>query len=84
MLVLSRADVKQLVPMPKAIDLVTQAFRDLSAGRALSPLRTPLEIIPGSGTTLVMPAYVPSAAALGVKIVSVFTGNTALGLPTIT
>jgi len=84
MLVLSRADVKQLVPMPKAIDLVTQAFRDLSAGRALSPLRTPLEVIPGSGTTLVMPAYVPSVEALGVKVVSVFTGNAALGLPTIT
>lgn len=83
MLVLSRADVKQLVPMPKAIDLVTQAFHDLSAGRALSPLRTPLEVIPGTGTMLVMPAYVPSAAALGVKVVSVFTGNIATGLPTI-
>ncbi len=83
MLVLSRADVRQLVTMPKAIDLVTQAFRDLSEGRALSPLRTPLDVSPGGGVTLVMPAYVPSAQALGVKVVSVFTGNVALGLPTI-
>ncbi len=83
MLVLSRADVRQLAPMPKAIELVIQAFRDLAEGRALSPLRTALEVIPGSGVTLVMPAYVPSAQALGVKVVSVFTANAAAGLPTI-
>jgi ornithine cyclodeaminase len=59
------------------------AFQDLSAGRALSPLRTALEVIPGTGTTLVMPAYVPSASALGLKVVSVFAGNPARGLPTI-
>ncbi len=83
MLVLSRADVKQLVSMPRAIDLVTGAFRDLSAGQALAPLRTALDVVPGKGTTLVMPAYVPSAQALGVKVVSVFTENAARGLPTI-
>ena len=84
MLVLSREDVRRLVPMAEAIELVGLAFQDLSAGRALSPIRTPLAVRPGTGTTLVMPAYVPSAAALGVKVVSVFTGNPALGLPTIT
>ena len=83
MLVLSRADVKQLVSMPRAIDIVTGAFRDLSAGQALAPLRTALDVVPGKGTTLVMPAYVPSAQALGVKVVSVFTENAARGLPTI-
>jgi ornithine cyclodeaminase len=84
MLVLSREDVRRLVPMTEAIELVGLAFQDLSAGRALSPIRTPLAVRPGMGTTLVMPAYVPSQAALGVKVVSVFTGNPALGLPTIT
>jgi ornithine cyclodeaminase len=83
MLVLSRSEVRALVSMPRAIELVNLAFRDLSAGRALSPLRTPLDVIPGTGTTLVMPAYVPSASALGLKVVSVFKGNVARGLPTI-
>lgn len=83
MIVLSGADVKRLVPMPTAIDLVTQAFRDLAAGRAVAPLRTALDVGPGVGTTLVMPAFVPSAQALGVKVVSVFRGNLARGLPTI-
>jgi ornithine cyclodeaminase len=84
MLVLTREDVRSLVPMEQAIDLVRLAFQDLSAGRALSPLRTGLAVIPGTGTTLVMPAYVPSASALGLKVVSVFAGNPARGLPTIT
>ena len=84
MLVLTREDVRSLVSMEQAIDLVRVAFQDLSAGRALSPLRTGLDVIPGTGTTLVMPAYVPSANALGLKVVSVFSGNPARGLPTIT
>ncbi len=84
MLVLSRENIRALVPMREAIDLVTLAFRDLAADRALSPLRTGLEIGPGTGTTLVMPAYVPSARALGLKVVSVFPGNATRGLPTIT
>lgn len=83
MLILSREDVRTLTPMPKAIELVAMAFADLSAGRALSPMRTSLEVIPGTGTTLVMPAYVPTSAALGLKVVSVFTANAARGLPTI-
>jgi ornithine cyclodeaminase/alanine dehydrogenase-like protein (mu-crystallin family) len=84
MLVLTREDVRSLVPMEMAIGLMGVAFGDLSAGLALSPLRTSLDVLPGAGTTLVMPAYVPSSAALGLKVVSVFTGNPARGLPTIT
>jgi ornithine cyclodeaminase len=84
MLVLSRSEVKRLVPMAKAIDLMALAFSDLAAGKALSPLRTPLEVGRGPGVSLFMPAYVPSASALGLKVVSVFTGNALKGLPTIT
>jgi len=84
MLVLSGEDIRKLAPMPMAIELVGTAFGNLAAGHALSPLRTSLEVLPGAGTTLVMPAYVPATSALGVKIVSVFTGNAARGMPTIT
>lgn len=84
MLALSGTDLKELVPMGKAIELVGGAFRDLSDGRALSPLRTSLAIRPGRATTLVMPAFVPGAGALGVKVVSVFADNPDRGLPTIT
>lgn len=84
MLVLTRRDVYELVPMRDAIDLVKQAFRDLSRGTARAPLRTPIEIPDAQGTTLFMPAYVPSLHSLGLKVVSVFPDNPArFGKPTI-
>lgn len=84
MLALSGPDLRQLVSMRNAINLVGGAFQELSEGRALSPLRTPLLIRPERATTLVMPAFVPGAAALGVKVVSIFADNPGRGLPTIT
>ncbi|HEV2065591.1 MAG TPA: ornithine cyclodeaminase [Thermomicrobiales bacterium] len=84
MLALSGDDLKHLVTMRKAIDLVGLAFTELSQGRALAPLRTPIKVQPEGATTLVMPAFVPGAGALGVKVVSVFAGNVDRGLPTIT
>ncbi len=84
MLVLTRRDVYDLVPMKDAIDLVKRAFRDLSRGAAQAPLRTPIEIPDGPGTTLFMPAFVPSLHGLGLKVVSVFPENPdRYGKPTI-
>lgn len=84
MRILNRQQVRSLVPMSTAIDLMAQAFGDLAAGTAQSPLRTALEAPNGPGVALFMPAYVPSVAALGLKVVSVFPGNKTRGLPTIT
>jgi len=83
MLVLTAADVQELVPMRTAIDLMKQVFAELSAGRTESPLRIPLEVSEHEGVTLFMPAHVPSAEGLGVKIVSVFPRNPQQGKPTI-
>lgn len=82
MLILNRNDVKTLVPMADAIELMKIAFTELSTGRAQSPLRTAVPVAEGS-VMLVMPAFVPAAGALGFKVVSVFEGNRQLGLPTI-
>jgi len=81
-LVLTRNDVKSLVSMPLAIELMKLAFGELARGLAQSPLRTPLTV--GDAMSLIMPAYVPSAHALGLKVVSVFRKNPERGLPTIT
>ncbi len=83
MLVLSAADVRELVPMSEAIRLMGVAFAELSAGRAQSPLRTPLHNPELGGVTLFMPAVVPAIKGLGMKVVSVFPTNAARGLPTI-
>lgn len=68
--------------MREAVELMKLAFAELSAGRAESPLRSVIPVNEGSDT-LLMPAYVPAAHALGFKVVSVFPGNLAAGKPTI-
>jgi ornithine cyclodeaminase/alanine dehydrogenase-like protein (mu-crystallin family) len=82
MLVLDRNDIRTLVPMRDAIELMKTAFRELSAGRAVSPLRSAVPVEDGA-VMLLMPAFVPAAGALGFKMVSVFEGNRDKGLPTI-
>lgn len=83
MLALTKSDLKQLVSMPDTIGLMKVAFRELSAGRAISPLRTVISIADGSASMLVMPASVPAAAALGFKVVSIFPDNPRIGIPTL-
>lgn len=84
MLALSRADLRLLVSMNDAVELMKRAFAELSAGRTISPLRTNIHVEAGGGDSLYMPAYVPAMDALGVKLVSVFPRNAERGLPTIT
>src|SRR5918993_1722701 len=83
MLVLTRSQVRELVPMPDAIELMKTAFAELSAGRTQSPLRTVIPIPEVEGDALFMPAYVPAMDALGLKTVSVFRRNPEVGLPVI-
>lgn len=83
MLALSQEDVRSLVPMGTAIQLMKQVFAELSAGRAVAPLRVGIDVPQESAVTLFMPAYVPANEGLGLKIVSVFPGNRERGLPTI-
>jgi alanine dehydrogenase len=83
MLVLKRDDVRELVPMPEAIELMKTAFAELSAGRAVAPLRTVISLPDREGDALFMPAYVPAMDALGLKSVNVFRRNPQRGLPMI-
>ena len=83
MLALTREDVRRLVPMPDAIELMKTAFSELSAGRTVSPLRTVIPVAAHNGDALFMPAHVPGMDALGLKVVSVFKDNLAKGLPVI-
>lgn len=83
MLALSGEEVQSLVPMTVAIELMKEAFSELSAGRAAAPLRTPIDVPTQSAVALFMPAYVPANQGLGLKIVSVFPGNRDRGKPMI-
>ncbi len=76
MRILSADDVRQAVPMGAAIDAVEAAFASLAAGSASVPLRTPIDIPEREAVSLFMPARIAGpAAALGLKVVSVFPQN---------
>jgi ornithine cyclodeaminase len=79
MRLLTAADLRLALPMPAAIDAMAAAFIALSRGEVEMPLRSRLNT-PG-GVTLAMPAYAGGMSAL--KIVSVYGGNAARGLPAI-
>jgi ornithine cyclodeaminase len=81
--VLSKETVREAITMAQAIAVVKEAFAQLSAGEAVVPLRTPIEVARHQGTVLFMPAYLERTDGLAVKIVSVFPENRALNLPTI-
>jgi ornithine cyclodeaminase/alanine dehydrogenase-like protein (mu-crystallin family) len=81
-LLLTEADVRELLPAPELIDAMDRALAAYSAGQVTQPVRTALQTGPERNFLGVMPASVSSPAALGVKLVTVFEGNTARGLPT--
>ena len=81
-LLLSEADVRAVLSMDDLIAAMETALADFSAGRVTQPLRTVLEVGEHHAFYGVMPAYLPGTPALGTKLVTVFGGNTMLGLPT--
>jgi ornithine cyclodeaminase/alanine dehydrogenase-like protein (mu-crystallin family) len=81
--VISSRDLRDLVPMGDAIAAVRQAFIELSAGRAVVPLRGHVPIASQEAALLAMPGYLPAQHGLGAKLVSVFPRNPSRGLPTI-
>ena len=81
MLALTRYDIRQIVSMRDAIDLVKFAFRELSEGRATVPLRSFIDVEPGRDVMFMMPAFLPGMQALGFKMISIFQENGKRGLP---
>jgi alanine dehydrogenase len=81
-LCLSREDIRKAIGMREAIQAVKEGFIQCSSGKAAVPLRTNLPLSAGD-TLLVMPAWLPASGALSTKLLTVFPGNRARGLPTI-
>jgi ornithine cyclodeaminase len=94
-LVITASDLRSLVSMRDAITAVHQAFVALSFGRAAVPVRTVVPVAGRDAVLLAMPgvlvppetAHIRDAAeapsGLGAKLVSVFPGNAAAGLPVV-
>ena len=80
--ILSAANVRAALPMPKAIDAMRHAYGQLSAGKVTAPPRQ--HISTDKGVTLLMPAHLPERSEFGIKVVSVYDDNPNLDLPRIT
>ncbi len=74
-LVLSQSEVRKLLPMETCIGLMEQALATLSKGDAVNPLRQGIRLPDGLGILGMMPGYMPTPHALGLKAVAVFPGN---------
>lgn len=83
-LLLSRDDLAHLLDVGAVVDAVEGAFAAYSSGQTATPLRVGVEPPGQQGVLLAMPCAVAEPPALGTKVVSVFRGNVARGLPTIT
>jgi ornithine cyclodeaminase len=80
-LVIDGRTVEALLPLADCIELMARTMAAVSHGAAELPLRTVMRL-PESGNFLgLMPGYLADPAGLGVKIISIFPGNAALGLP---
>jgi alanine dehydrogenase len=75
-LVLTRHEVESLIDPDELRAAIARAMADLSAGRASMPARIAAFVQQREGFLAAMPAYLPSAAALTTKLVSLFPHNT--------
>jgi ornithine cyclodeaminase/alanine dehydrogenase-like protein (mu-crystallin family) len=81
-LLLTETDVRALITMPDLIAAMDAALAAFSARSVVQPVRTVLEVGAEKAFFALMPAYVPSAPALGAKLVTLYESNAARGLPT--
>ncbi|MBK0328900.1 ornithine cyclodeaminase family protein [Rhodobacteraceae bacterium F11138] len=79
MIVLSNDDVARLLSMQDAIEAVQRAMITVSAGGAEIPLRSVMPV-GGDNRMGIMPGALSDPACFGIKLISLFPGNTAKGL----
>lgn len=78
---LTEQQVRSLLPMGDLIAAMESALAKFSAREVLQPVRSVLTVGPTKAYFGLMPAYVPSPASLGAKLVTVFGDNHKKDLP---
>ena len=80
MLYLDEEQVRRHLRMEELIPAMEKALIDFSAGKVTQPVRSVITVDPPGGFFGMMPAL--TAAGLGLKIVTFYPPNAALGIPT--
>ena len=75
MRIITEAQVPSLLLMGECMDVMASALTTLARGGAILPLRPLMRIPQKEGILGMMPAYLETPEALGVKIITVFNGN---------
>lgn len=78
---LTEQDIAQVLSMDDLIEAMAAALARFSGGEVVQPVRHVLPVGSQTQFLAVMPAYIPDPPALGSKLVTVFHGNPARGLP---
>lgn len=80
MLLLGASAIEELLPLAKGIEVVEQAMRALSRGQVLAPLRTVMPLAQGNAMGI-MPGALLGEGCFGLKVLALYPGNGAQGLP---
>lgn len=83
MLLLNDEEVKTIISMKEAINIVERAFNYYSNNKAKVPSRTQIKLSKNESIALYMPGYSESLDSLGLKVITVFPKNIDFGLKTI-
>ncbi len=81
--VFTARDIDRALSMGEAVEVVKDAFVQLSLQKAQSPVRTSLTLKQPGEAALVMPAYIEESGALGAKMVTVLPCNPQSNLPAV-
>ena len=81
--IFSAEEIDQAISMSEAIEVVKDAFVQLSLRKAQSPVRTSLQLKEPDEVALTMPAYLGETQALGTKMVTVLPRNPDFNLPAV-
>ncbi len=80
-ILLTDSDVRKLLPIAGLPDVMERALASFSTGQVNQPVRASVHVDKQQAFFGVMPAYLSTPPALGAKLVTVFSGNAAQGLP---
>ena len=78
--VVTGEDVRRLLPYGDCVEAVAAAMCAVSAGGTVMPLRQIMRLPGGKGALGTMPGYLGEPECFGIKLLSLFPGNPAVGL----
>lgn len=74
--IINQSEVGDLLPMSECIEVMSVTLQALARGDAVQPLRSAMRLPDKTGLLGMMPAFLGKPKTMGVKVLSVFPGNT--------